>query len=218
MQRLYSDQVLPFHMASCNPHRTRGTCLLVFPMGKLIISETYGELTKATQCEGLSSTPCPGRYQPRGWQTRVPGIDSDLSVLSSPWAMTQPPLLICVAELTLDHILPQGVRTQPQEGNNRGGAISDKRLFWPSGNLWVPGEAGAGKLEKTCLGKPRPNPDTYKMLWEIGLTCQPRCFSRFWVWVCRRKTFSNVTWWSFFLRDIILKISTTSMIETRPWS
>ena len=43
--------------------------------------------------------------------------------------MTQPPLLFCVAELTLDHILPQGVRTQPQEGNNGGEAISDRRLF-----------------------------------------------------------------------------------------
>ena len=138
-----------------------------------------------------------------GWQTLVPGIDSDLSVLSSPWAMTQPSSLFCVAKLTLDHILPQGVRTQSQEGNNGGRAISDKRLFWPSGNLWVSGEAGEGKLEKTCLGKPRSNPDTYKMLWKIFLTRQPCCFSRFWFWVYKRKTFSNVTRWGFFLRDII---------------
>ena len=69
-----------------------------------------------------------------GWQTLVPGIDLDLSVLSSPWAMTQPPSLFCVAELTLDHILPLlSGGEQWRQGHQWQKAIL---TFWESVSLW----------------------------------------------------------------------------------
>ena len=198
MQRLCNDQILPLHMASCNPHRTWGTdVLLSFPWGSWWSQRHKVSWPRPHSVKGSALLLAQGTVNlrladPGPWH-RFRSECPEFTLGHDPASFT----VLCCWTDSGPHPAP-GSEDIVSGGEQWRQGHQCQRLFWPSGNLWVSGEAGEGKLEKTCLGKPRSNPDTYKMLWKICLTRQPRCFSRFWFWVCKRKTFSNVTWWGFF--------------------
>lgn len=143
-------------MASCTPHKT-------WHIHVLFISSS---LTRWSQSRGVS-WPRPHR----AWSVQLdfpPGTSltqrlaepvlwqrlrcEHLVFPSPPGPWLCLPMLLCVPEPSLNHILLQG-RVQ----------LDDERLFWHCQDI---GEARGGKLEKPTLGMPGQTPILTKCSWK----------------------------------------------------